>query len=304
VTLADVTNGGTETITVLSKTAGAITVKVPSDLTPGAYRFDLTPKRGAVVSKDYVVADGTARFTGDMSGGSVLSVKTSGGVTVLDARDNGSLASSDLLFVTPASIDQINTNSVSVGSQFGGKHFYVNGPTIASTTVEFVGTSTDFAPLRVTSQKFSGDFEINQDGLELSYGNATKPGGGAWATFSDARLKKDVEPLTGALGRLLALRSVTFEYKDPAAIHELPGRQVGFIAQEVEEVFPNWVGERDDGMKFVAPKGFESLTVAALRELRDEKDAQIRALAAENDALRQRLAQQEARIAAIEKSLR
>ena len=123
------------------------------------------------------------------------------------------------------------------------------------------------------------------------------------ATASDARLKKDVQPLGGALDRLLALRSVSFEYKDPAAIHELPGRQVGFIAQEVEKVFPTWVSERADGMKCVAPKGFESLTVAALRELRDEKDGQIAKLAAENETLRARLADQDARIAAIEKAL-
>jgi hypothetical protein len=114
--------------------------------------------------------------------------------------------------------------------------------------------------------------------LFLFAGAGAQPGGGSWANSSDRRLKKNIEPLSGALDRLLQLRSVTYEYIDPAAIHEPTGTQIGFIAQEVEPLFPNWVGEKADGMKFVSVKGFESLTVQALRELRAEKDAEIAAL--------------------------
>jgi hypothetical protein len=105
-------------------------------------------------------------------------------------------------------------------------------------------------------------------------GTAGKPGGGSWSNSSDIRLKKNVEDLTGVLGKLLQLRPVTFEYKDAAeAIKELPGTQVGMIAQEVEQVFPQWVDEGGDGYKRLTFRGFE-----ALRELRDEKDAKIASL--------------------------
>ncbi len=80
-------------------------------------------------------------------------------------------------------------------------------------------------------------------------GSAAKPGGGAWSNFSDRRLKKDIEPLAGALERLLALRGVTFKYQDPKLKFGLPGRQVGMIAQEVEQVFPEWVDEDAEGYK-------------------------------------------------------
>jgi hypothetical protein len=33
-------------------------------------------------------------------------------------------------------------------------------------------------------------------------------------------------------------RGVTFEHEDAETINELPGTQVGMIAQEVEQVFP------------------------------------------------------------------
>jgi hypothetical protein len=106
-------------------------------------------------------------------------------------------------------------------------------------------------------------------------GSAGKPGGGSWSNSSDARLKKNVRELDGALDALLSLRGVTFEYVDPAAIRELPGERIGMIAQEVERVFPDWVDEGPGGYKRVTYRGFEALTVEALRELAATKDAQI-----------------------------
>ncbi len=117
-------------------------------------------------------------------------------------------------------------------------------------------------------------------------GTAGKPGGGSWSVSSDLRLKRNVQGLDGSLAKLLALRGVTFEYNDPAAIGELPGERIGFIAQEVEQVFPDWVGQKDDGMKFLTVRGFEALSVEALREL----DARQGRLEAENARLREELA--------------
>jgi hypothetical protein len=116
--------------------------------------------------------------------------------------------------------------------------------------------------------------------LEVN-GTAGKPGGGSWSTSSDSRLKKDIRPLTGVLEKLLALRGVSFQYKEPAKIHELSGERIGMIAQEVEKVFPDWVETGPDGFKRLTFRGFEALTVEGLRELRrelDTKDAKIRVL--------------------------
>jgi hypothetical protein len=106
-------------------------------------------------------------------------------------------------------------------------------------------------------------------------GSAGKPGGGSWASASDIRLKKNIRDMDEPLETLLRLRGVTFEYKDPQKIHELPGVQMGMIAQEVEQVFPQWVDTTPEGTKTVTYRGFEALTVEALRELRQQKDAEI-----------------------------
>jgi len=124
-------------------------------------------------------------------------------------------------------------------------------------------------------------------------GSAAKPGGGSWSVYSDERLKKNIKPLSGALDRLLKLRGVTFEYKDPDAPIALPGVQTGLIAQEVEKVFPEWVAEDANGYKYVTVHGLEALLVEALRELRDQRDTDVDALRSEAEQLRQRLAQVE-----------
>ncbi|MBI5525713.1 MAG: hypothetical protein HY897_05210 [Deltaproteobacteria bacterium] len=58
------------------------------------------------------------------------------------------------------------------------------------------------------------------------------------------------------------------------------------IAQEVEKIFPEWVGADKDGFKDLTFRGFEALTVEAMRELK-----------AENDALKERLAALERAVA-------
>jgi Chaperone of endosialidase len=88
---------------------------------------------------------------------------------------------------------------------------------------------------------------------------------------SDIRLKKDVRPLTGTLEKLLQLHGVTFEWKQTDSIGHMPGTHTGLIAQEVEKVFPSWVG-KDGEYKTVGIDQRESLalTVEALRDQQSE----------------------------------
>ena len=101
-------------------------------------------------------------------------------------------------------------------------------------------------------------------------GNAAKPGGGSWTNSSDVRLKKNVRPLDGALDKMLGLRGVEYEWIDPERAAMLPGVQMGMIAQEVEEVFPQWVGTDQNGYKDLTFRGFEALTVESVRALKEK----------------------------------
>ena len=108
---------------------------------------------------------------------------------------------------------------------------------------------------------------------------------GTIATFSDARLKKNVSNYTGALAQVSALRPVHYEYREPGKSFQMPGQHLGFIAQEVQQVFPQWVSKDDDGHLMLSLRGFEAVAVRAIQEL-----------SAENAELRARLAAIEARL--------
>jgi hypothetical protein len=122
----------------------------------------------------------------------------------------------------------------------------------------------------------------NPGGFTLAVnGDAAKPGGGSWSVFSDRRLKRNIRPIdNGILNKLLTLHGYTFEYLDSAIENRLalPGRQVGLMAQEVMEVFPDWVETDDHGYHYVTERGTTAIFVEALRELRREKDTEIESL--------------------------
>jgi hypothetical protein len=142
--------------------------------------------------------------------------------------------------------------------------------------------------ITINGNSFNGaQIILSQDLLATS--NAFKPGGGPWAVLSDKRQKKNITPLHGSLQTLLALQPITYEYTDPNNPMYLPGTQTGFVAQQVREVLPSWIDESSDGTLLLSPRGFEAMVVDALKELRDEKEAQIQQLQFENAQLRARL---------------
>jgi hypothetical protein len=100
-------------------------------------------------------------------------------------------------------------------------------------------------------------------------GSAYKTTAGGWLLVSDRRLKKDIQPIEDPLARVLRLRGKSFVWRDPESVGAGPGPYPGFIAQDVEKVFPEWVATTPEGEKAVNPVGLEALLVEALRELTD-----------------------------------
>ncbi len=112
--------------------------------------------------------------------------------------------------------------------------------------------------------------------LHLSQNSAAKPTSNTWTISSDRRLKKNITPIDGALDQLLQLHGVTYQWIHPEDQGDMAGTYTGMIAQDVEKVFPEWISEDKDGYKHLTVIGFEGLAVEALRQLRTEKDSQIR----------------------------
>jgi len=90
---------------------------------------------------------------------------------------------------------------------------------------------------------------------------------------SDIRLKKNIEPLSlddSILDRVMDLEAVTFEWKH----RENDKRQIGLIAQDVEEVFPEVVTTPDDDSceKGLLATGMDAILVEAIKELKVENE--------------------------------
>jgi len=125
---------------------------------------------------------------------------------------------------------------------------------------------------------------------------------GTIATLSDARLKKDVSDYTGALAQIGALHPVHYRYRDAGkAAFQPEGEHLGFIAQEMQQVFPEWVSTDDEGYLMLSMRGFEAVAVRAIQELEAQSAADLATLKAEKDteiaALTRRLEALEARLA-------
>jgi uncharacterized protein (UPF0335 family) len=93
--------------------------------------------------------------------------------------------------------------------------------------------------------------------------NANGSGAAAFGTFSDERLKENITLLPSQWKNIKSLRPVEFDYIESFG----GGHQVGFIAQEIQTVYPDAVGTGADEMLTVtAWSKTEARLVRALQE--------------------------------------
>jgi hypothetical protein len=156
------------------------------------------------------------------------------------------------------------------------------------------------------------------DGVWQTIKHASSPGVYIWQISnppSDLQLKRDIVPINKALCTLEQLKPVSFYWKDPKyflkevdedllndAIRneqdieevnkfresiqtKLEKQQFGFIAQDVEQIFPDWVDTDENGHKRLNITQLNALLVQAIKELKLAHEN----LAQENQQLKQRL---------------
>jgi hypothetical protein len=214
--------------------------------------------------------------------GSDMGIESASILNLSSGTDMGFDASSNLT-LSSQNITTGSNNSTSINSNQTINLSAANAINMNSGTFYVIGTSGVGIKTAAVS---SWALAVN--------GNAAKPGGGSWSVFSDKRLKQDIESIQpGILDRLLELNGYTFNYKCEAIENRLalPGRQTGLIAQEVQEVFPDWVEADEEGYLFVTERGLTAIIIEALRELREEKDAEIANLSARLQTLEAGIAQ-------------
>lgn len=93
---------------------------------------------------------------------------------------------------------------------------------------------------------------------------------------SDERYKKDIETITpDMLTKLEQVRGTTFKWRTDEFEHKnfSEGTKMGFIAQELKEVFPDLVNEGADGYYSINYTGLIPLLVEAVKDLNQKNQA-------------------------------
>jgi hypothetical protein len=164
----------------------------------------------------------------------------------------------------------IGTTTTAISGATGGSGF-VSGT-----------NSRRFLRLATTTSGANNLIEFyNANGLVGSI--STSASATTYATSSDYRLKHDIQPMTGALAKVAALKPVTYKWNADDSDGE------GFIAHELAEVVPGCVTGQKDAVDAEGNPQYQgidtSFLVATLTAAIQEQQAIITALTARVEAL-------------------
>ena len=127
------------------------------------------------------------------------------------------------------------------------------------------GTRISFytTPNNSNSWRESLAIEANGD-IKANYGDVI-----AYAA-SDERMKSNIEKIPSALSKVLSLDGVTFNWRENIDGKDSTQREPGVIAQQVQQVLPEAVKQRDDGNLAVRYEKLIPLLIEAIKDLQAE----------------------------------
>jgi len=153
----------------------------------------------------------------------------------------------------------IGTGNSTIGGTLG-----VTGATTLSSTLSVSGLITSSSGISGGPASHTTGTFTDAVSTTSSFTASGQITGGSFQTSSDARLKSNIEDSSYGLDKVLQLRSVQYDRND--------NHEVGLIAQEVEAILPEFVGE-SDGYKTVNYSQMVSVLIKAVQELSAEVNA-------------------------------
>ena len=159
----------------------------------------------------------------------------------------------------------------------------------SSSAIGTSGTSGDTTFQAILISKFDNDsttsqnfiqFQINNGGANCGKITANGANTAAFGSTSDQRVKENIVELPSQLDNIMALRPVEFDYLESYG----GGHQIGFIAQEIQQVYPDVISTDDSSEKIMSIAGW-SKTEARLVKAIQEQQAIITQLTARITAL-------------------
>jgi hypothetical protein len=274
-------------------------------VTGSALRFDANVGADGAFSTARTLLALHAAAGGPTSPPDTVTVGAGGNAALQTRHVNGKAGDSDAddsLFLNWATGKPVEVGSVAhpanlvVHGEVAAQNMPADDKTQALAAVSVTSRGPDGAPItwKMYTAAVAGGFGVSPNGYEIwQYDNrgaiprlqirsngdtylnpySGQTGrlfiGGSQYTASDARLKADIAPLEGVLGKLADLRGVSYLARaDPDG-----GRRLGVVAQEVAEVYPELVTVSGrDGYQAVNYQGIVAVLVEAVKELGAEVD--------------------------------
>ena len=132
----------------------------------------------------------------------------------------------------------------------------------SSTGLTTINCKTGAGNIKFTHGNSTTKQEFDSDGNVIIQGNLF--------SYSDARIKTNIETIVNALDKVTSIRGVTYNMiKDIEIDPENAQKHIGVIAQEIESVIPEAVKE-ENGIKTVAYGNIVGLLIEAIKELKDQ----------------------------------
>ncbi|MDT4966517.1 MAG: hypothetical protein QOJ64_1254 [Acidobacteriota bacterium] len=231
------------------------------DVTGGS-RFPFRIRPGAPTSSIDISASGNVGIATasphsalDVSGNTLTLGSVSGGSNRLDATIK--LNRFAMPPFTNANLDfalfaAATTSTENIASFGGGATGFSAATVILFNTGATTNTDTGTERMRITSAGNVGIGTNAPTDLLSVNGNASKPGGGSWSSFSDERLKNITGRFNSGLSAVMQLQPLRYEYKRNNALGLVSnGEHIGFGAQAVQKLIPEAVTTTAQGYLLV-----------------------------------------------------
>ena len=145
-------------------------------------------------------------------------------------------------------------------SNGNGNTIFFGVPNLNTTNIEVQGS----ALAALFRGRFNSNFYTNHE----STSDSIRVAGDIVAFYSsDRRYKENIKPIESPIEKVKAISGVTFEWNEKS--HKETGKKdIGVIAQEVEEVLPEIVETRSNGYKAV---DYQKLTAVLIEAVKDQQ---------------------------------
>ena len=273
-------NGGTTGVII--NTSGNVGIGTASP----ASKLQVTTSGGAALPP----TSGTTPSTGELirlrtssdAAGGIGTIGLSTNQMWLQATDATGLQTSYQLLLNP------NGGNVGIGTSSPAQRLHVNSSSASVSPITTTSVTGDTAYQAILVTKFDNDsttsqnfiqFQINNGGANCGRITANGANTAAFGSTSDKRVKENIAELPSQLANIMALRPVEFDYLESYG----GGHQIGFVAQEIQQVYPDVISTDDSSEKIMSITGWsktEARLVKALQELNANLVAELQSLRA------------------------